>query len=99
MSKQTLYTSKNWLGKTAAGVILGFGLAIALSGLFAWLGPMGLEGGSGKLQLTMWITAPIWITVISTCFLFKTGLRAWAWLGAANIIAFAGLYLARTMLG
>ena len=46
--------SRHWFGKTCAGVVLGFGLALATSGLFAWLGPGGIDGGGGKIQFVMW---------------------------------------------
>ncbi len=80
--------SRHWFGKTCAGVLLGFGLALALSGLFAWLGPDGIDAGSGKRQFNMWLMAPVWATVLSFVYLFRTSLRAWLWLGAANVVAF-----------
>lgn len=87
--------SRHWFGKTCAGVVLGFGLALALSGLFAWLGPDGIHAGGGKNQFNMWLMAPIWATVLSFVYLFRNSLRAWLWLGAANVLAFALLALAR----
>lgn len=79
------YTSSNWFGKASAGLVLGFGLALALSALFAILMP-GI--GGGKLQVTMWIVSPMWVTILSFCFLFRNGRAAWGWLGLANGIAF-----------
>ena len=87
--------SRHWFGKTCAGVVLGFGLALALSGLFAWLGPDGINAGGGKNQFNMWLMAPIWATVLSFVYLFRDSLRAWLWLGAANVAAFGMLALAR----
>ena len=81
--------SRHWFGKTCAGVLLGFGLALALSGLFAWLGPDGIDAGSGKRQFNMWLMAPVWATVLSFVYLFRTSLRAWLWLGAANGVAWS----------
>ena len=34
--------SRHWLGKTLAGTVLGYTLAVALSGVIAWLTPGGL---------------------------------------------------------
>ena len=87
--------SRHWFGKTVAGAVLGFGLALALSGLFAWLSPGGIDAGGGKAQFNMWLMAPIWATVLSFVYLFRDSLRAWLWLGAANVLAFAALWLVR----
>jgi len=87
--------SRHWFGKTMAGAVLGFGLALALSGLFAWLGPDGIAGGGGKVQFNMWLMAPVWALVLSFVYLFRDSLRAWLWLGAANALAFAVLWCVR----
>ncbi|MNN21487.1 hypothetical protein D3C81_1348080 [compost metagenome] len=87
--------SNHWFGKTCAGVVLGFGLALAVSGLFAWLGPDGINAGGGKNQFNMWLMAPLWATVLSFVYLFRSSLRAWLWLGAANVLAFGLLWLTR----
>lgn len=82
------YTSSDWFGKATAGLVLGFGLALALSSLFAILAP---GSGGGKLQVTMWMASPIWVTILGFCFLFRSGRAAWGWLGLANGIAFGVL--------
>lgn len=100
MSDDTFrYSSRNWFGKASAGLILGFGLALALTGIWAWAGPGGVMDSSGKTQLNMWVMAPVWTLTLSFCFFFRTGLRAWAWLSLANLIAFSILFLAKFMLG
>ena len=40
------YSSRNWFGKASAGLILGFVIAIALSGVWPWAGPGGLMASS-----------------------------------------------------
>lgn len=91
--------SRHWFGKASAGLILGFGLAIAVSGLFAWLGPGGIDAGGGKLQFNMWLVAPVWAGVVSFVFLFRNSVRAWLWLGLANAIAFGLLCAVRLACG
>lgn len=86
-------TSRDWLGKSSAGLILGLTLAIGLTGLFAWFWPGGLMHSSAKTQMNMWLVAPIWTGVLSFCFLFRSSLRAWLWLGGANLLTW-GLYFA-----
>lgn len=91
------YTGKGWLGKASAGIILGFTLALGISGLFMWITSSGLMAGSGKTQFAMWLVAPIWAGIASFCFLFRSGWRAWGWLALANAIAFALLAFAKTI--
>ena len=91
------YSSKGWFAKASAGVILGFTLALALGGLFVWWTPGGLMAGSGKTQFAMWLVAPLWAGIASFCFLFRSGPRAWIWLGLANAIAFALLAFAKSI--
>ncbi len=85
-------SSRDWFGKATAGLVLGFGLALAVSGLFAWFGPGGLLGGTGKTQLNMWLMSPVWMLVLAFCFLFPSGRSAWGWLALVNLVAF-GLLL------
>ena len=87
--------SRHWFGKTVAGAVLGIGLALALSGLFAWLSPGGIDADGGKAQFNMWLMAPLWAGVLSFVYLFRDSLRAWLWLGAANALAFAALWCVR----
>lgn len=75
----------HWLLKSVAGTVLGLSLAIAIAGLFYLLAP----AGPGKIQMAMWIVSPIWLTAVSAVFLFRDGMRASLWLGAANAAAYA----------
>ncbi|MYL99391.1 hypothetical protein GR702_16605 [Novosphingobium sp. FGD1] len=85
-------TSRNWLGKASAGLILGFVLALGLSGLLAWSIGVSDTFFSTKGQLAMWSISPVWCTVLSLCFLFRSGLRAWIGLGLASAVVWAALY-------
>lgn len=78
----------DWLLKISAGVVPGLVLAVAIAGIFAWAPPQGIS----KIQLTMWLISPIWLTILSLVFLFHNGLKAWAWLLGADALAI-GLYL------
>ena len=83
--------SRHWFGKTMAGALLGYALALALSGVIALLTPNGFVG-SGKVQFTMWMVAPLWATVLGFVYLFRSSVRAWLWLGAANVLAWTVLW-------
>ncbi|WP_115719331.1 hypothetical protein [Gallaecimonas mangrovi] len=83
--------SGHWLSKSLAGVVLGFLLALGLGSLFAIAGPGGLEAAN-KVQFVMWLVAPLWMLALSLVFLFKSGLRAWLWLGLANALVYGLLW-------
>src|SRR3954464_12672920 len=87
----------DWWTKTCAGALLGLTLAFALSGLFAWFGPGGIAAPQ-KVQFVMWIIAPIWMLIFSLVYLFRTGLRALAWLAGINVAAYAILFSAPQLL-
>ena len=84
----------DWWSKAFAGGVLGATLALALAGLFAWFGPGGIAPGE-KTQAVMWSIAPVWMAVLSAVWLFRTGRRAVAWIGGANVLAYALLFAAR----
>ncbi|WP_250458661.1 hypothetical protein [Microbulbifer litoralis] len=91
MSTQKL-TSRNWFGKASAGAIPGFALSLALCGLFARFGPGEVGFFSAQAQVTMWLMSPLWACILSFCFLFQSGARAWLWLGGANVVLWGLLY-------
>jgi len=75
----------DWLSKTLAGLLLGLTLAIIASGLLmVQLDGMPLPVSG---QLAMWLVPPVWLLALSLVYFFQTGLRAWAWLLAANALA------------
>ena len=84
----------DWISKTLAGIVAGLSLAFALVGLFAWHGPGGISGGD-KAQLNMWLTALVWLVLFSLTYLFRSGARAWLWLGGLNLLTHAALWLSR----
>ncbi|KMS51935.1 hypothetical protein V474_02500 [Novosphingobium barchaimii LL02] len=88
----TQLTSRHWLGKASAGLILGFTLALGFSGLLAWAIGVSDTFFSTKGQVTMWSISPVWCIVLSLCFLFRSGLRAWIVLGLANAVVWAALF-------
>ncbi|MCE9782535.1 MULTISPECIES: hypothetical protein [Shewanella] len=81
----------DWLGKTLAGALMGFALAVALSGIFAWVGPGGIDA-KDKVQFNMWLIAPLWLSFFSFSYLFYSARRAIFWLMAANVLAWLLLW-------
>lgn len=88
----------DWWTKTLSGMVLGFTLALAVSGLFAWLGPGGIAAPQ-KVQFVMWLITPIWMLILSMIYLVRTGLRALTGLLIANALAYALLFLVKTWSG
>lgn len=88
---------RDLLMKFVAGMVGGFGLALAASALFARLSPGGLDA-PGKFHVTMWLVPPLWIALASASFMFRSGARAIGWLTLANVVAFALVLLCRRVL-
>jgi pantothenate kinase len=86
-------TSRDWLGKSSAGLLLGFLIALGLSGIFKIAAGVGDTYFSTKGQLGMWMMAPIWAGVLSFCFLFPSTRSAWGWLGLASGVLWGTLAL------
>ncbi|WP_116368158.1 hypothetical protein [Parahaliea mediterranea] len=87
------YSSHDWLGKASAGLILGFLLALSLGGLLVRYGLQGTTPYSLQHQFTMWMVSPLLVTILSTCFLFRSTAQAWLVLGAANLLAWGLLVI------
>lgn len=83
----------DWVSKTLAGVVLGFTLALALSGLYA-LAASGVHL-SERSQLAMWATFPSWMVALAGGYACRSGARAWLLLGALNLAAWGLFFLLR----
>lgn len=81
----------HWWLKTFAGAVLGFTLAFALSGIFAWIGPGGISAPH-KVQLVMWLIAPLWLLLFCASYFFRTGLQAFLCLLLGNLVAYLLLF-------
>ncbi|PCJ31611.1 MAG: hypothetical protein COA90_05480 [Gammaproteobacteria bacterium] len=82
----------HWWSKTFIGSLLGLSLAFFLVGIFAWAGPGGISA-ENKVQFNMWIITPIWLLLFSTVYLYPTRWHALFYIGGANILAYATLFL------
>ncbi|MGD2117421.1 MAG: hypothetical protein PVG66_03615 [Chromatiales bacterium] len=93
MTGDTVRIQRDWLSKSLAGSLLGFLLGLGCSGLFMLMGPEMMA--NVKVQLAMWLVAPVWLTVLSMTFLFRDGRQAWIWLALANLLVFSLYFLLR----
>jgi len=80
---------RDWWSKTFAGLLLGFTLAVAISGIFVKTN--ATMAFSIRGQLAKWMMARIWLSTLSGVYLFQSGKKAWLWLCLTNLVAF-GVY-------
>ena len=92
-------SSRDWFGKTAAAVLLGFLLAVGISGLWGWFGVGGITGGPAKMQLNMWMVPPVWALVCAFVFFFRSTRAAWGWLALMNLAVWAPVLAAQFLFG
>ncbi|MFV0643595.1 MAG: hypothetical protein ACK5NN_03715 [Sphingomonadaceae bacterium] len=92
-------TSKDWFGKAVAAFALGLTFALALSSVFYLLLSPDQDPYNAFGQLAMWLVAPVWCGIIGLCFLFRSTLRAWGWLGGGNILVWSLYGLMRFSVG
>lgn len=85
-----------WVSKTLLGLILNLTLAYALVAFFSWYGPGGIQAPA-KVQVSMWLLTPLWLTGFSLTYLFSSWRTALLLLGGTNLMlwsVFAGLRMA-----
>lgn len=82
-----------WAKSLAAG-LLGLPLTVGIIGLIALLWPTPLERSTLSWLL---MSFPLWVTIMSVTFLFKTGLRAWLWLGGLTTLCFVLIHLSKLL--
>lgn len=75
-------------GKSTAAVFLGMPLAVLVTGFAALLS----RDQAGTTLPWLLLFFLIWIAVMTCAFLFKTGLRAWLWMGGLTLTGYAALH-------
>lgn len=82
----TELTSRDWLGKVVAAVLLGFTASVALTCLFNLVADVRDSFFDARGQIAMWAIAPLWAGILSFCFFFRSARHAWFWLATANVL-------------
>ncbi|WP_256078064.1 hypothetical protein [Massilia sp. YIM B04103] len=75
-------------GKSTAAFLLGLPLAVALVGIAALLS--GDQRFYTLPALVLFFLA--WVGVMTLAFAFRSGARAWLWLGGATLLAYGLMY-------
>lgn len=83
-------TSRDWLSKVTAAVLLGFTASVAITCLFNLVADVRDSFFDARGQIAMWAVAPLWTSILGFCFLFRSGRRAWCWLACANLLLWGG---------
>lgn len=80
--------------RASAGIVAGFFLAAAIVGLVSWSlpGPWPSTLVGGGLAFF-----PLWMLAAAASFQFRSGVRAWSWLGGAALAGFALLWALRAL--
>ena len=86
---------RDWFTKSLAGGVLGFGLALAASGLCSVL--LNSLALPIRGQIAMWLVPIVWLPVFGAVFFFFFGLHAWAWLSAVNVVLWCAYLLAHAL--
>ncbi|MDM1247727.1 hypothetical protein ACFODO_16610 [Acinetobacter sichuanensis] len=84
----------DWWSKSFAGAIFGLSLAIALGNLIVVIGKHFIAMDL-LVQLAMWSIPWLWMPLLFISFLFHTGKAAIFYMAAANLLAYACLFLLR----
>ncbi|WP_394201268.1 hypothetical protein [Shewanella waksmanii] len=77
----------HWWQKSIFSTLFGLTLAYGFVAIFAWFGPGGIDA-EVKVQFNMWLTALLWLLLLSFSFLFKTGKKTFAYLLLANLATY-----------
>ncbi len=85
-----------WMGLSAVGIVLGFAMALFLSGIFAWLTPEAPDAPV-KIQLVMWLIAPLWLSIWSAVYVFESVPKALKLYLPASLVLLAMLTLTRVV--
>jgi hypothetical protein len=80
--------------RALAGVVPGFFLAAAFTGLVAWGAPGPWQNA---LVPSLVFFVPTWIAILGGAFLFANGRRAWIALGTSAALAFVVLIALKTL--
>lgn len=81
---QKSFIRRDWISKSLAGFIGGGLIAIGSTGILDFLCadlPISIRG-----QIVMWLLPPIWLGVMSSVYFFRSGSKAWSWLGSAGLV-------------
>ncbi|MBS0961208.1 hypothetical protein [Acetobacter thailandicus] len=91
----TILSSRGWLPKVSAASLAGAVLTMGLTGVVGCLSGSDSMPRSMSAQFLMWLAVLVWVALLGSCFLFRSGRQAWLVLTGANILVWGVYVLAR----
>lgn len=85
------FTNRQWLAKLVAGIVPGIMFSFGCMAVVGVLCGTTGEPRTASAQFLMWLAVLVWLGVMGSCFLFRSGLRAWVVLGGAAMLVW-GLF-------
>lgn len=83
--------NRQWATKLMAGLVPG---ALFSFGCMAVVGRLCHTTGDARTvcaQFLMWMAVVVWLALLGSCFLFRSGVRAWVVMGGAALLVW-GMY-------
>ena len=84
-------TNHQWLAKLMAALVAGTLLSLGSMAVLGVLCHANGDARNASSQFLMWFAIMAWFALVGSCFLFRSGLRAWAVLGGAAFVVW-GLF-------
>jgi hypothetical protein len=82
-------TNRQWPAKLVAAIVPGIIFSFGCMAVVGLLCHTTGETRTVSSQFLMWLAVLVWLGVMGSCFLFRSGLRAWIVLGGAAILVWA----------
>ncbi|MDE7546976.1 hypothetical protein PY793_03090 [Acetobacter fabarum] len=82
-------TNRQWLAKLVAAIVPGMMFSFGCMAVVGLLCHATGEARTVSSQFLMWLVVLVWLCVMGSCFLFRSGLCAWVVLGGAATVVWA----------
>ena len=79
-------TNQQWFAKFVAALVAGALLSLGCMAVLGVLCHANGDARSVSSQFLMWLAILLWFALVGSCFLFRSGLRAWAVLGGGALV-------------
>lgn len=85
-------TNDQWLAKLMAAIVPGALLSLGCMAVLGLFCHASGDARSVSAQFLMWFAIVGWLALVGSCFLFRSGRRAWVMLGGGALVVW-GLFV------